>query len=598
MSDLADFVLDFCRAMDGVVEPPAYGTYDVLLPDELAAQLGVDPFQRFAFEAANAATADGVTFLAYGHSLVERMAELARQDPACARFYINAVRLDKSGLAALARSALSFPNANLVEDPRASETRALFRYVRFNFKAALLTDEKREQLVAVLMDAQTGVAVDDLSQAEAHRLDEAPVFTELPPAPAQWTAAPDPLAPQALRALLDRAAEAAVEALGAAIAPLEKRAARHLELDRARLEAYYTDLEHGLERRLKRAADDDAEHRERRAGLENKLAATRADHAAKLADVEAKYRLRVELDLVNLAVITQPKIMLAVRIENRQAGVTRQVVWDPLRHSLEPLVCEVCVRPATKLLLCANNHLVCDREGCRAPQCVDCKRVYCQHCAAELTTCVVCDRPVCQKSLNRCRACGRGTCHEHIGLCHAAQGQPKRVLAMSTAAPEAPPALEASAKRIPKKQPARRKSPSSEPEAAPAYQVMVQIEKGEPRVVAFVLDKDDQEVAQRQWFLMEWGIQVNCFCEKGWRCKWARRLLKPKSAAQIEAQLEAEIAQLCAEYHVPIYRMSIYTLQRGVPARLPKLDLGGAWKDKALLAAARAGFPAEIDKPE
>ena len=126
----------------------------------------------------------------------------------------------------------------------------------------------------------------------------------------------------------------------------------------------------------------------------------------------------------------------------------------------------------------------------------------------------------------------------------------------------------------------------------------MQIERTEPLVVAFVFDKDEREIAQRQWILMGWGIQVQCFCEKGWRCKSARRLLKPKSAVQIEAQVEAEIAKMCAEYHVPVYRMSVYSLQQGMPTRIPRLSLGGAWKDKVLLNAARAGFPDEIDKPE
>ena len=144
MPDLADFVLDFCRAHSAVVEPPAYGVYDVLLPDTVAAQLGIEPFQRFAFD--EPAAAEGATVIAYGHPLAERMIELTRAAPACARFYINDVRLDKSGLAALARAALAFPNANLVEVPRTLETRALFRYVRFNFEAASVSDEKREQL--------------------------------------------------------------------------------------------------------------------------------------------------------------------------------------------------------------------------------------------------------------------------------------------------------------------------------------------------------------------------------------------------------------------------------------------------------------------
>lgn len=593
MTDLSDFVLDFCRAVGGMVEPPAYGVYDVLLPDAVAARLGVEPFQRLTFDEASAAASDGITLLSYGHALMERMVEMTQAAPACARFYINDVRLDKTGLAALARSALSFPNANLVEVPRTLETRAMFRYVRFNFKAALLSDEKREQVVSVLMDAQTGAAVDDYSATETHLLAEAPAFTQLPVAPAQWTDTPDPLAPEPFRALLERAAQAAVDALHAPSEALQKRAARHLELDRARLDSYYADLERDLERRLKRADDRFA----RKASLESKLIATRADHAAKLADVEAKYRLRMELDLINLALVAQPKIMLPVRIENRQAGVTRTVVWDPLRHGIEPLACDVCHRPKTKLFLCANNHLVCDSETCRAPQCVDCKRVYCRHCAAELTACAICGRPVCQKSLNRCHECGRGTCHDHIGQCHAAEGQPQRADAPVAAplAPESRPTP--SPKPASKKHPPKRKSPP-EPVSTPAYKVLVQIEKAEPLIIAFVFDKDEQEIAQRQWSLAEWGIRVNCFCEKGWRCKAARQLLKPKSAAQIEAQLEAEIAQLCAEYHVPIFRMSVYTVQQGAPIRVPKLSLSGDWKDKVILDTARAAFPAEIKKPE
>jgi hypothetical protein len=592
MTDLSDFVFGFCRALGGVVEPPAYGVYDVLLPDAVAARLGVEPFQRLTFDEASAAASAGVTLLSYGHALIERMVEMTQAAPACARFYINDVRLDKIGLAALARSALSFPNANLVEVPHTLEARAMFRYARFNFKTALLSDEKREQVVSVLMDAQTGAAVDDFSIAETHRLAETPAFTQLPVAATYWTDAPDPLAPEPFRALLERAAQAAVDALRVPSEALQKRAARHLELDRARLDAYYADLERDLERRLKRADD------ERQANLESKLIATRADHAAKLADVEAKYRLRVELDLINLALISQPKITLPVRIENRQAGVTRHVVWDSLRHSLEPLACDICHRPKTRLFLCANNHLACG--DCRAPQCVDCKRVYCQHCAAELAACVVCGRPVCQKSLNHCRECGRGTCHDHIGLCHAAADprsrQPADVSVADSPAPEA--TLTPPPKLTPKKQAAKRKAPSPEPNLSSAYKVIVQIEKTEPLVVAFVLDKDEQEIAQRQWALAEWGIRVTCLCEKGWRCKAARGLLKPKSAAQIEAQLEAEIAQLCAEYHVPIFRMSVYTAQQGAPTRIPKLSLSGDWKDKALLDTARAAFPSETKKPE
>jgi hypothetical protein len=422
MSDLADFVLNFCRAFGGIVEPPVYGVHDVLLPEAVAAEHNVEPLQRLAFD--EDATGGRFTRLSYGHPLVERMVELAAASPACARLYITDVRLDKTGLPALARAALSLPNASLAEVPRADESRALFRVVRFNFRAALISDEKHEHQTTVLMDAQTGAAVPDFTPAEALHLMETPAFTGLPFAPVAgpWfqpagstagdeAAASDPLTPELLRALLNRAAQAAADALAGSLAAQRGRAARLLELDRARLDAYYAGLERDLQRRLARAADD-----ARRSRLEGKLAATRADHAAKLADAEAKHRLRLELDLVNLAVIAQPKLMYTMRAENRQAGVTRPVVRDPLRRVIEPWTCAVCGRPNPKLFLCASGHLACDR--CLAPQCVDCKRVYCSACAAELTTCAMCGRPVCRKSLTRCSECGRGTCREHAGQCH------------------------------------------------------------------------------------------------------------------------------------------------------------------------------------
>ena len=584
MSELADFVLDFCRALGGVVEPPAYGVYEVLLPDTVAAQLGIETFQRWTFDdarATNIRAEDGdATRLSYGHPLVEQLAELARAAPACARFYINTVRLEKSGLLELARAGLAFPNATLVEVPHVMETRVLFHYARFNFKAALLSDEKRERLVSALMDVQTGAPAPDFSADEALRLEAAPAFTALPDAPVLWMNASAPLAPETLRALLDRAARAAGDALGKHLAALEQRAARLLELDRARLDAYYADLERDLERRLKRAEDET-----RRKTLEDKLAVTRADHAAKLADAEAKYRVRAELDLVNLALITQPKMTLTARIENRQAGVTRAIVWDPLRRRIEPLVCDVCQQPSGKLFLCANNHLA--GEQCLAPQCVDCKRVYCRTCAHEVTTCVVCGRPVCQRTLTRCRECGQGTCREHANQCHAPR---EAVLPAEVVSPSAaPPPAAVKAKSPPaskprKPAPVRARRPATAAQPLPAdYHLDVEVRTNEALVVAFVLTKGKGEIAQRQWQLTELGIRVACLCEKGWQCPSGFRMLEPDSPARIEAQIEAEIDRLRAEYRIPPYRAAIYTEERGEYIRLPRLRLRGRWKDPAAL---------------
>ena len=236
---MPDFVLNYYREAGAIIEPPAYGVHEVLLPDALAAHLGVSAYQRLAFDDMPTAETEGsvrdlrpideVTHLSYGHPLIESLIEAARQVPACARLYVNAVRLDKRGLADLAHQALSFPNARLVEVEGQTESRVLGHYVRFNFKAALITDEKREQLLSVLMDAQGGYAVEELADIERLvTLETEPGFERLPVMPPGWLPDEEPLSRRALEGLLERAKRAALDELAEPLESLQRRAARFL----------------------------------------------------------------------------------------------------------------------------------------------------------------------------------------------------------------------------------------------------------------------------------------------------------------------------------------------------------------------------------
>ena len=151
-----------------------------------------------------------------------------------------------------------------------------------------------------------------------------------------------------------------------------------------------------------------------------------AERRLKLADAEDRYRLRTELELVTTQVIVQPKLTLDVQIVDRGTFVQRRIVWDPLLHCIEPLRCDVCGLPGMRLHLCNGGHLA-HSDCLLEQQCVNCKRVYCRLCQEQMSTCVVCGRPVCLISLNICSECGRGTCREHRWLCHADDGMPIKV---------------------------------------------------------------------------------------------------------------------------------------------------------------------------
>ena len=236
MSELTDFVLNALRQAGGLVDPPAFDRYDVLLPDEVARRWQVPVYQRLAFAEAPQADNDRepVTAIGYGHPLLETLVEEIRAEPACMQVFINSLRTDKRGLFSLACQALAFPNARLSEAPRQGEVVAVCHYARFNFKAALITDEKWEQLVSVVMDVQAGFAVPELARLEQLvQLEDEPAPGRHLPAPVRWLPGQAPLSRLVLDTLLERAIDAALRELAAPLGALRRRAVRYLELDRS-----------------------------------------------------------------------------------------------------------------------------------------------------------------------------------------------------------------------------------------------------------------------------------------------------------------------------------------------------------------------------
>jgi hypothetical protein len=367
----------------------------------------------------------------------------------------------------------------------------------------------------------------------------------------------DPFTPEILTALLERARLAVLDEIAPSVESARKRSQHFLELDRARLGNYYADLQRDLEKRLSKAED------ERQPALQSKLAALQDERLSKLADAEQKYHLRLDLELINLAIIAVPKIEIDVEIHKRGLSIVRPAAWDPERHLLEPLVCDVCGQPGEGLTLCESGHLA--HAACLAPQCTDCKRAFCKLCSEKVHTCVVCDAPVCIHSLIHCKTCGRETCQKHLDLCHAADGQPQRImLPLPISVEQAAPALvktnipkpeeprssksAGKASTPPVKKPARPYS-VSHPKAATAQRIQVETDGRRAEVRAFAIYKE-REIAVRIWELAEDGINSTCHCEKGWKCSANEKIDRPADAEHIEAQLMKFIRALADEYSV------------------------------------------------
>jgi len=423
-NELETFVLRFAESRGALLDRPAYGLVEVVLPEEVSQLLGVDGYLCLAFDEGVAVAHPEATHLTYGHPLVDQMTEAAREVGHAVHWYINQVRLEKPDLFEVIRNEIGLANARLRPEREGQPRPQLHHYLRFNFKAAFVSDEKQEQLVSVLMDVNSGQPAWELDEAWGQVfLETEPRLTDVRQAALSWhsngpgrasaattSGAITPLAQDSLQVLQERAAQAVARKAAPVLETLQKRTARRLELDLARLQTYYDDTEADLRRRLDRTGDES-----RRRSLEEKLDFAQADREHKLADARAKYRLRLLLDPINVALISQPKLSLALWIENRYASVARQVIWDPLLHRVEPMLCDSCQVPSFHLHLCANGHLVCNE--C-VLHCSACRREFCQRCRADMGACAVCNRPLCVHSQIRCQVCGQVTCQEHRGQCH------------------------------------------------------------------------------------------------------------------------------------------------------------------------------------
>lgn len=590
-TSLSELALGYCRQVGALVEPPAYGIYEILLPDEIAARWGVAPHQRFVFDAADNQTEHDAVFLHYGHALVETIVNELRWQSANGQFFINNVRPEKPGLFAAIEKTFSLPNAKIFPIPTAKEQARLHHYARFNFKVSLIADEKREMILPLWMDLQNGYPINGADIERVGIFDGDNDYVQTPLAPVVWSDEPA-LTPKTLTALLERARQSVTGELGETLLHFQKRLARFLELDRARLSDYYADLLKDAERRLKKADED------RHSALESKIAVIIAERESKLADVEQKYHLRVQLELVSLAIITLPKLDLTVEIRKRAATIKRAVSWNPLLHVVDPLACDVCNHSGTTLHLCDNGHLA--HADCLAPQCVECNRTFCQKCAHEVTTCVVCARPICAHSLKRCTECKRVTCSEHVGECHALSGEPRKIVSVENAgatnstsgAKEAFPKVESTPME---KKPLKREIPKAKtfpqkivaPPKPLADYVEVYADPSEGTVTAYMIYRK-RELAARLWQMTEEGILVSCNCEKMMKCEADGIVFRPSE--DIERQMNLLLTRFREEYHLPDNKTRYFQIRMGKPFDEKKLKVPASWKDEETLAMARDGF--------
>lgn len=308
---------------------------------------------------------EGLEILHPGHPLLEAGIQRALQGGRFGLRHLVTGASHRKGLADLARRTFGFRNARL---ELGEGLASVVPWATFHFHVTFLWDEKREDLVSIPLDLHTGGRV-SLASLEKAWLDPGGL-------------------PGADRGGLSAGLDFARRHLRGELAPriqaMQNQARNHLEVEEARLASYYGGLMEDLARRLGSASP------QRRAGLEAKRLQAEADWAARRAEMQDKFRLRVRAELACLEVVDLPRILMPARLVAGKSVRELVLSYNLLTREFDPLACEGCLGSTHVVWLCESGHLSCAK--CHS-------------------TCLGCDRPLCRVcSTEGCARCGAGRC--------------------------------------------------------------------------------------------------------------------------------------------------------------------------------------------
>jgi hypothetical protein len=356
LSPLEGFVRDYVEVLGGAWQEVEPQVYDVLLPSaEAAAEMGAAgrDILRVAFDPEALPEHPGSQLASFGTPFIDRLLRSAMQHGSYARLYLVGLNLAPHDLAARVRRSLTLTPGLTLHVERARPLH--FAQAVYWFEATFISDQKEQEIIPVAIDLHYGREVRHLEQLLDHaRLAEAP-SQPLPEARRLSTAAAYPVA-----------REKVVRSL-AALANVHSRAlSERVERQIARMTRYYDDLRSELDDQARRAAgrsDDPSKFPARRAALDR-------EERVRIAELRQKASLRVQLRLLTLAVIQQPKLLLrtvlAPAAKDRPSGSV-EMVWDPLSDALEAVLCPLCGVPTFSLDLHRSGQVGCPECVARLP---------------------------------------------------------------------------------------------------------------------------------------------------------------------------------------------------------------------------------------
>jgi hypothetical protein len=340
-SPLEEFLRGYAEVSGGLWDEIEPQVYDLMLPGRAAA---AEPeIVRLAFDPEAIPEHPGAQLASYGTPLIDRLLSDAVNRGRHIALYMVGLNVAPQGLEDRLHRAVTLPAGF---ELKLEQSRALhFPQAVFWFEATFVSDQKEQDLLTVAIDVHYGRQVRHLD-----RLLDRTHLAEKPWSP--LAEAPQP----GLRTAYPIARDRVVRTVSALANTFHRELRERLDRQLERISRYYGDLRAEAEEQAQKARNREGDPAKFIARLES---LTR-EEVSQGAELRRKSQLKVNLRLLNLLVIHQPKLLLHTVVGSAGSVVGGlDWVWDPLVEAIEAAVCPECRHPTFEFSVTRQGRLVC-----------------------------------------------------------------------------------------------------------------------------------------------------------------------------------------------------------------------------------------------
>lgn len=314
---------------EGVAEITESQTLNVLLTDNIAKALSVEPETTFSTKA----DIDDTYFVSYHSELLNKFASLL----GC-RGSITALGvkydgyLKSTGFEKIVDSKI-VPQNGLVR--YLSATPSITRYIWCHVAYTANADEKRIGMVDFIINELTGVTPVEIGNALLWTSDRVPVDSDI---------VKPKISPDELSNLIENTAAKLIKS---ELSNWCNKLNRAWQRDEERLNSYYGSISQEIRRKIESKGLEGESKEKELARIE----ATNRELSRKKADVRERYALQVEAYLHSAMIIHLPTVHIKCELVRKKSKRTVTLVWNPFTKNIEPLRCEITGEPVYNFYL-------------------------------------------------------------------------------------------------------------------------------------------------------------------------------------------------------------------------------------------------------